>query len=149
MHLYVRDSMCAFWKGCLASVIAEKIFRDAKQLSLSMSGMMLFRDISCKIPIFQTLGGWGGVPRSVNGLNIYTFDLDCMFATVLYFPWVLRCFPRFSFVLIPFLTYVIILSWVCTAHFASRAMFWFLTVRPKCCGTSRRSMDHDSGEKTI
>ena len=76
-----------------------------------------------KIPIFQTLGGWGGAPRSVNGLNIYTFDLDCMFATVLYFPWVLHCFPRFSFVLIPFLTYVIILSWVCTAHFASRAMF--------------------------
>ena len=64
----------------------------------------------------------GGVPRSVNGLNIYTFDLDCMFATVLYFPWVLHCFPRFSFVLIPFLTYVIILSWVCTAHFASRAI---------------------------
>ena len=85
--------------------------------------------ISCKIPIFQTLGGWGGVPRSVNGLNIYTLDLDCMFATVLYFPWVLHCFPRFSFVLIPFLTYVIILSWVCTAHFASRAMFWFLTDR--------------------
>ena len=109
----------------MASVIAEKIFRDDKQLSLSMLGMMLFRDISCKIPIFQTLGGWGGVPRSVNvnGLNIYTFDLDCMFATVLYFPWVLHCFPRFSFVLIPFLTYVIILSWVCTAHFASRAMF--------------------------
>ena len=49
-------------------MIAEKIFRDAKQLSLSMSGMMLFRDISCKIPIFQTLGGWGGVPRSVNCL---------------------------------------------------------------------------------
>ena len=62
MHLCVRDSMCAFLKGCLASVIAEKIFRDAKQLSLSMSGMMLFRDISCKIPIFQTLGGWGGYP---------------------------------------------------------------------------------------
>ena len=82
-------------------------------------------------------------------IYIYTFDLDCMFATVLYFPWVLCCFSRFSFVLIPFLTYVIILSWVCTAHFASRAMFWFLTVRPKCCGTSRRSMDHDSGEKTI
>ena len=55
-------------------MIAEKIFRDAKQLSLSMSGMMLFRDISCKIPIFQTLGGWGGgVPRSVNGLNIYIY----------------------------------------------------------------------------
>ena len=54
-----------------------------------------------------------------------------------------------SALVIPFLTYVIILSWVCTAHFASRAMFWFLTVRPKCCGTSRRSMDHDSGEKTI
>ena len=85
------------------SVIAEKIFRDAKQLSLSMSGMMLFRDISCKIPIFQTLGGWGGVPRSVNGLNIYSFDLDCMFATS---------------ILIPVLTYVIILSRVCTAHFA-------------------------------
>ena len=73
----------------------------------------------------RPLGGGGGVPRSVNGLNIYTFDLDCMFATVLYFPWVLHCFPRFSFVLIPFLTYVIILSWVCTAHFASRAIFDF------------------------
>ena len=96
----------------------------------------------------RPLGG-GGVPRSVNGLNIYTFDLDCMFATVLYFPWVLHYFPRFLFVLILFLTYVIILFWVCTAHFASRAMFWFLTVRPKCCGTSRRSMDHDSGEKRI
>ena len=60
-------------------MIAEKIFRDAEQLSLSMSGMMLFRNISCKIPIFQTLGGWGGIPRSVNDLNIYTFDLDYMF----------------------------------------------------------------------
>ena len=105
------------------SVITEKIFRDAKQLSLSMSGMMLFRDISCKIPIFQTLGGGGGVSRSVNDLNIYTFDLDCMFTTVLYFPWVLHYFPRFSFVLVPFLTYIIILFWVCTAHFASRTIF--------------------------
>ena len=105
-------------------MIAEKIFRDAKQLSLSMSGMMLFRDISCKIPIFQTLGGVGGGTQVCKWPKyIYTFNLDCMFATVLYFPWVLHCFPRFSFVLIPFLTYVIILSWVCTAHFASRAMF--------------------------
>ena len=104
-------------------MIAEKIFRDAKQLSLSMSGMMLFREFPVKYLFSRPLGGGGGVPRSVNGLNIYTLDLDCMFATVLYFPWVLHCFPRFSFVLIPFLTYVIILSWVCTAHFASRAMF--------------------------
>ena len=51
-----------FKKGCLASVIAEKIFRDAKQLSLSMSGMMLFRDISCKYLFSRPLGGGGGYP---------------------------------------------------------------------------------------
>ena len=60
MHLYVRDSMCAFSKGCLASVIAEKIFRDAKQLSLSMSGMMLFREFPVKYLFSRPLGGGGG-----------------------------------------------------------------------------------------
>lgn len=38
-----------------------------------MSGMMLFRDIACKIPIFQTLGGRGGVPKSVNDKIMHTF----------------------------------------------------------------------------
>ena len=39
----------------------------------NMLAISLFRDIACKIPIFQALGG-GGVPRSVNGLKIHIFE---------------------------------------------------------------------------
>ena len=86
-------------------------------------------------------GGGGGVPRSVNGLNVYTFettvDRFCSVCVPTFGLHARQCytfpvgFPLFSAIFVRSYTF----SYVCyslvfgsTAHFASRAMLPFLTI---------------------